>query len=110
MNRILRRVKRACPFGQGSRGAREGMPMFRKNKSGEIARRRLKLLLVSDKANCSPEIMEMIKDDMIHVISKYMEIDDRYMEVGITKLESTRDAGPIPALYANIPLLNLTGK
>lgn len=84
--------------------------MFRRNKSGEIARRRLKLLLVSDKANCSPEIMEMIKDDMIHVISKYMEIDDRYMEVGITKLSSDREAGTVPALYANIPLLNLTYK
>lgn len=84
--------------------------MPRKNKSGEIARRRLKLLLVSDKANCSPDIMEMIKDDMIHVISKYMEIDGRHMEVGITKLVSDKETGTIPALYANIPLLNLTYK
>lgn len=82
------------------------MSMIQKRRSGEIARRRLKLLLVSDKANCSPEIMEMIKDDMIHVISKYMEVDDRYMEVGITKLEPSGHHGTIPALYANIPLLS----
>lgn len=81
------------------------MPMFQRKRSGEIARRRLKLLLVSDKANCSPEIMEMIKDDMIHVISKYMEIDDRYMEVGITKLPASGHHGTIPALYANIPII-----
>lgn len=87
-----------------------GMPQFHKKRSGEIARRRLKLLLVSDKANCSPEIMEMIKDDMIHVISKYMEIDDRYMEVGITRLSSLEQAGTIPALYANIPLIQFTCK
>lgn len=86
------------------------MSRLRKKRSGEIARRRLKLLLVSDKVNCSPEIMEMIKDDMIHVISKYMEIDDRYMEVGITKLPSSGHQGNIPALYANIPLRDLSYK
>ena len=42
-------------------------PVFRKKNSGEIARNRLKLLLVADKADCSPEVMQMIKDDMIHV-------------------------------------------
>ena len=30
-------------------------PVFRKKNSGEIARNRLKLLLVADKADCSPE-------------------------------------------------------
>ena len=83
-------------------------PLFRKRRSGEIARRRLKLLLVSDKANCSQELVEMIKDDMIHVISKYMEIDSRCMEVGITKVDSASQAESIPALYANIPLINVT--
>lgn len=85
-------------------------PVFRKKRSGEIARRRLKLLLVSDKANCSPELVEMIKDDMIHVISKYMEIDSRFLEVGITKMDSASQAGSIPALYANIPLAGLTSR
>ena len=44
-------------------------------RSGEIARKRLKLLLVADKTNCSPEFLEMIKDDIFQVVSKYMEID-----------------------------------
>ena len=54
--------------------------MFKKNKaSGSVAKDRLKLVLVSDRAGCSPEIMEALKNEIIQVISKYMEIDtDKY--------------------------------
>ena len=38
---------------------------FRKRSSGSKAKDRLKLVLVSDRANCSPETMEMIKNDII---------------------------------------------
>ena len=48
---------------------------FRRRSSGTMAKDRLKLVLVSDRASCSPETMEMIKNDIIEVISKYMEID-----------------------------------
>ena len=51
------------------------LDLFKKKGSGDVAKDRLKLLLVSDRANCSPEVMEMIKNDIIKVISKYMEID-----------------------------------
>ena len=83
---------------------------FRKKNSGEIARNRLKLLLVADKANCSPELMEMIKDDMIHVISKYMEIDADGIEISITRTEEPGNPETIPALYANIPIRDLPNK
>lgn len=77
---------------------------LQKKNSGEIARNRLKLLLVSDKANCSSEIIEMIRDDMIRVISKYMEIDSDGMDIQITQIKTTGHQGTIPALYANIPI------
>ena len=48
------------------------LDLFRKKSSSNVAKDRLKLLLVSDRANCSPEVMEMIKNDIIKVISKYM--------------------------------------
>ena len=48
------------------------LDLFKKKGSGDVAKDRLKLLLVSDRANCSPEVMEMIKNDIIKVISKYM--------------------------------------
>ena len=35
---------------------------FKKKSSGEVAKDRLKLLLVSDRSNCSPETMELIKN------------------------------------------------
>ena len=41
------------------------LDLFKKKGSGDVAKDRLKLLLVSDRANCSPEVMEMIKNDII---------------------------------------------
>ena len=43
------------------------LDLFKKKGSGDVAKDRLKLLLVSDRANCSPEVMEMIKNDIIKV-------------------------------------------
>ena len=51
------------------------LDFFNRKSSSEVAKDRLKLLLVSDRVNCSPEVMEMIKNDIIEVISKYMDID-----------------------------------
>ena len=41
---------------------------------------RLKLLLISDRTDCSADMLEMIKNDIIQVISKYMEIDTEGLE------------------------------
>ena len=41
------------------------MDLFKKKSSGDVAKDRLKLLLVSDRANCSSEMMEMMKKDII---------------------------------------------
>ena len=41
------------------------LDLFKKKGSSDVAKDRLKLLLVSDRANCSPEVMEMIKNDII---------------------------------------------
>ncbi len=80
------------------------MDFFKKKNSGEVAVDRLKLVLVSDRANCSPEVMEKIKNDIIKVISKYMEIDADGLDIQITQTESESDNGKVPALYANIPI------
>ena len=83
------------------------MDFFKKKNSGEVAKDRLKLLLISDRANCSPEIMEMIKNDIIKVISKYMEIDAEGLDIQITQTESDASNGNVPALCANIPIKDL---
>ena len=81
--------------------------LFKKKSSGSVAKDRLKLLLVSDRANCSPELMEMIKNDIAKVISKYMKIDAKSMEIQITKTGSKGRNLKNPTLYANIPILDL---
>lgn len=80
---------------------------FKRKSSGTVAKDRLKLVLVSDRANCSPEIMEQIKNDIINVISKYVEIDVDGLDIKITQTESEGNNGTVPALYANIPIKDL---
>ena len=77
---------------------------LRKKTSGSTAKDRLKLVLVSDRANCSPETMELIKNDIIKVISKYMEIDTDGLDIQITQMESDGGHGNVPAIYAKIPI------
>lgn len=80
---------------------------FRKKSSCEVAKDRLKILLISDRVNCSPEMMELIKMDIAKVISKYMKIDAANMEMQIsTKGKGSRGV-KTPTLYANIPILDL---
>lgn len=74
---------------------------FRRKQSGSIAKDRLKLLLVSDRANCSPETMELIKNEMINVISKYMDIDKEHIEI---QMNSVDNLNQLPSLFANIPI------
>lgn len=83
---------------------------FRKKSSSQQAVDRLKLVLVSDRADCSPEVMEQMKNDIIQVISKYVEIDSEGLDIKITQTESEGKNGTVPALYANIPIKEVRGK
>jgi cell division topological specificity factor len=47
----------------------------RKSKSKNIAKDRLKLVLIQDRLAISPHVMEKLRDDVIMAISKYVEID-----------------------------------
>lgn len=80
---------------------------FKKKSSGNVAKDRLKMVLVSDRANCSPEIMEAIKNDIIQVISKYVEIDLEGLDIKIEQTESDSTNGMVPALFANIPIRDM---
>jgi len=81
---------------------------FRKKSSREVAKDRLKILLISDRVNCSPEMMEMIKTDIAKVISKYMKIDTANMDIQISKMGNQGKRGMRnPVLSASIPILDL---
>ena len=88
----------------------EWFPGLRKRRSGEVARHRLKLLLTADKTGCSPELLEMLKRDLCHVISRYMEINAEEMEIRVQKIALQGSNDTMPALYANIPIRSLSYK
>ncbi|MCI9318894.1 MAG: cell division topological specificity factor MinE [Lachnospiraceae bacterium] len=86
---------------------------FRRKSSCQVAKDRLKILLISDRVNCSPEMMELIKTDIAKVISKYMKIDAENIEIQISTVGSRTGKGANgkhPVLYANIPILDVTAQ
>ena len=56
-----------------------------KGRSAEYARDRMKLLLVSERIDCSPQMISMLKNDLIHTVKKYISVDETRMRVQITQ-------------------------
>jgi cell division topological specificity factor len=82
--------------------------IFKKKSSSDVAKDRLKLVLVSDRASCSPEIMQKIRSDIIEVLSKYAEIDMDGIDINFTQMDTEDNSGKtVPSLYANIPIKNM---
>ena len=75
--------------------------------SGSVAKDRLKLVLVHDRVDCSSQVLEMLKGDIIKVISNYMEIDEEELDINITQTENEDHNGTVPVLYANIPIKSM---
>lgn len=69
--------------------------------SREVAKERLKLVLVHDRLSLSPALMQTLKDELIAVISKYVAIDPSGVEVTLS--QSRYDQ----RLVADIPLASL---
>jgi len=74
-----------------------------KNGSGAIAKQRLKTLLISDRADCSADLINGIKGDIGLTLSKYMEVDVDHMEVNILQSEATLRSDGSMMLVARIP-------
>ncbi|CEI72045.1 MULTISPECIES: cell division topological specificity factor MinE [Romboutsia] len=75
--------------------------------SKSVAKERLKLVLVHDRADCSPKFLELIKTDILKVIANYAEIEEDGLEIKMSKTRGEDDDMPVSALIANIPLKNL---
>lgn len=73
----------------------------KKEKSKDVAKDRLKLVLIHDRAMLSSGMLEQMRDDIIAVISKYVEIDKESLNIEIAENpDNTRRT----TLVANIPL------
>lgn len=73
----------------------------KESASKNIAKERLRLVLVHDRATISPHMLNQLKEDLIKVISNYMEIDESALEVNLN--QDDREV----ALVANIPVLKM---
>ena len=75
--------------------------------SRDTAKERLHLVLMQDRANVSADFLELMKQEIIEVIKKYIEIDEGAIDVRLTNKENEDGTNGAPALYANIPILNI---
>jgi len=75
-----------------------------KSSSGEVAKERLRLVLAHDRADISPALLDMLKDEIVTVISRHVAIDVESVQV--TFSQSARET----RLVADIPLLTRRGR
>ena len=69
--------------------------------SKNIAKERLRLVLVHDRSSLSPQLLESMKEDIIKVISNYMDIDRKGTEITLNSDDKS------VALIANIPIIKV---
>ena len=75
----------------------------KKTPSSQAAKKRLQLVLIHDRTDITPELMNALRADLIEVITRYMDVDERNIELGMDRDDS---AGQV-ALEASIPVLRL---
>ncbi len=78
-----------------------------KEESRSTAKERLHLVLAQDRANISADFLEMMKQEILEVIKKYIDIDEKAIDVRLTNKESEDGSVGAPALYANIPIITI---
>lgn len=82
-------------------------PTSPNSNSKETAKERLHLVLMQDRANVSADFLELMKQEIIEVIKKYIEIDEKAIDVRLTNKENSDGTNGAPTLYANIPIVNI---
>lgn len=77
------------------------MRLLRRETSKEIAKKRLKLVLIQDRIGIEPETMECLKQDLIDLLSRYFEISQSGFQIDLHREEEQ------VALVANIPITRM---
>lgn len=75
----------------------------------DIAKDRLRLILIHDRGDIAPEVLENIRREVMEVISKYIEIEAGDVDISINKSDDVCGEGG-SALVANIPIKNVRGR
>lgn len=77
------------------------------SNSKSAAKERLHLVLMQDRANVSADFLDLMKQEIIEVIKKYIEVDESAIDVRLTNKENEDGTNGAPALYANIPIITI---
>ena len=75
----------------------------------EVAKDRLRLILINDRGAFAPEMLDKIRGEILEVISKYIEIDGEDIDISFNRAED-EEGNSGPALVANIPIKNLKSR
>ncbi len=83
--------------------------LFRRERENtkDLAKERLRMVIVHDRGEQSPGLLENLKKELFDVLSKYMEIENEELDIKLTRVISEDDGGMVPALIANIPIKKL---
>jgi len=76
-----------------------------KPSTRNIAKERLKLVLVHDRTNCTPDLLELLKRDILSSISEHVDYDTQDLDIKITRTRD--DSSGKPVLVASIPIKNM---
>ncbi len=70
--------------------------------SKDTARQRLKLVLIQDRLELAPEKLEEMKKEIWNVVSKYMVVNEEFMEFDVRRLDE------LTVLVSNIEVKDLS--
>ncbi len=79
-------------------GVFEFMIGRKKQTPGELAKERLKVVLVHDRLKVNPEVLEMIKAELLSAISRRLDVDEQNMQISLAR-ESGWDT-----IQAHVPI------
>ena len=79
----------------------------KENNSRDTAKERLHLVLMQDRANVSADFLDLMRQEIIDVIKKYVDVDESEIDVRMTNKQNEDGSNGAPALYANIPITNI---
>ncbi|WP_194189602.1 cell division topological specificity factor MinE [Clostridium chrysemydis] len=80
-----------------------------KQKPKDVAKDRLKFILIHDRGDIPEETLEKIRVEILEVLSKYIEIQKDDVEISVCK-EGIEEGANSSSLVANIPIRNIRGQ
>ncbi|MGG7176788.1 cell division topological specificity factor MinE [Clostridium paraputrificum] len=80
-----------------------------KPKPKDVAKDRLRLILIHDRGDIPAETLDKMRDEILEVLSKYIEIQSDDVEIAVTKSDAV-EGDSASSLVANIPIKGVRGR